>query len=530
MLRIVLPLLIAFSLIVACGDETTTIYSSGVSKGSIYGRVIPADSRTSIELRKGGERFNARTDVDGYFDFLSLPAGSYELNIQSPTGFSRGIRDIIVEQGKGTSVGTIDISTNYAWPIYGLLPMDGANEVLVTDSIVLRADTLLDTISLKSEVQFSPALVGKWHLRTEDEFAYTFVPSLPLAGGTTYVVEVTDNLRTLDGQRWLHHFSSQFTTTILRLISASSYYGLDNVPPYRGYCCTSIALLTYNMAIDPLSLDSIYSVPEAAIAAQASSENQNQLNLRAEGELIPNQEYYVVLKGIRARGSQLAASTDTLHFKVSPLSILGFSVREPYNSGSQLDPFERFRGYLRFNAQINVDSLNKAVTIDPPIRGVWYDASDYGDPYYRFFPTDSSPLIADEVYTISINGAVPLFHNVALGANQRIQFTVNPVAVNGVSPAIGSNNVYNRPSIRVSFNAPMDRSLTEAAFSLRKGDTLSVAGNFTWSSSSTSESFYFDPSTNLAPGFYTLRVRTTATSTTGARLKEAYYSFFTVGY
>lgn len=138
--------------------------------------------------------------------------------------------------------------------------------------------------------------------------------------------------------------------------------------------------------------------------------------------------------------------------------------------------------------------LPDPVTIEPAVEGTgaWLNTS-----VYTFTPatawaggTDYTVTVAD---VEAVDGAV-------LAAPVSFFFTTISPAVVSVTPANATSGVRLQPRIQVTFNQPMDRASTEAAFYLRPEETSAPRppGQFTWNDDGTG--FMFEPADRLALG------------------------------
>ena len=89
----------------------------------------------------------------------------------------------------------------------------------------------------------------------------------------------------------------------------------------------------------------------------------------------------------------------------------------------------------------------------------------------------------------------------------------NSVIVAGHTPSGGASGVAIDTTVTVTFNKPMDRTSTEAAFSITPG----ISGNITWTNGD--KTLTFTPAPNLSPGVeYTVSIASSATDTGGHKL------------
>ena len=131
-------------------------------------------------------------------------------------------------------------------------------------------------------------------------------------------------------------------------------------------------------------------------------------------------------------------------------------------------------------------SLPNPLTIDPPTggSGEWLNTS-----IYVFRPDPA--LAGGTTFTVTVNAGLQAVDGATLDAPFSWTFsTVGPQIVETTPSANASGVVIDAP-VQVTFNQPMDRASTEAAFFLRPPGQMSgtLAGMFTWSEDSTRLSF-----------------------------------------
>lgn len=133
-------------------------------------------------------------------------------------------------------------------------------------------------------------------------------------------------------------------------------------------------------------------------------------------------------------------------------------------------------------------------------------------------------LIPSSRYSVTLRGTVRDAWGEALGADHRWFFqTAGPAVVESV-PTNGASYVDPNGTIRITFNQPMDRTSTAAAFSL--GGAGRVRGAVSWQGNT----LVFTPSTPLDPGSrYSATVASSASAANGrATLGRAFHLSFQV--
>lgn len=192
-------------------------------------------------------------------------------------------------------------------------------------------------------------------------------------------------------------------------------------------------------------------------------------------------------------------------------------------------PLWSFSPMMNFNAEVDVDSLVKAVSFTPPIEGIWVDVGTaYRGVYYEFLPTMGSPLQAQTEYMMIVRDDVALVDDLRLQRPDTVRFTTEPYGVIDAYPRNGSR-VYNPfHTIGLSFNAEMDTLSLRTAFSMYDvaTDTV-VTGFFRWAIGT--RRMAFDISGDLRTGaVYRYTLGRTAQTASGQALTHDFTAVFAV--
>ncbi len=131
-------------------------------------------------------------------------------------------------------------------------------------------------------------------------------------------------------------------------------------------------------------------------------------------------------------------------------------------------------------------ALPNPLRIDPPTpgRGEWLNTS-----IYVFRPDPA--LAGGTTYTVTVNEGLRAVDGAVLEAPFAWTFSTLPPRVVETSPRASASGVLLNAPVEVTFNQPMDRASTEAAFFLRPSEQASgtLAGAFAWSDDSTRMTF-----------------------------------------
>lgn len=160
---------------------------------------------------------------------------------------------------------------------------------------------------------------------------------------------------------------------------------------------------------------------------------------------------------------------------------------------------------------------------DVPGQGEWLNTS-----IYQWTP--DQPLAGGSTYTVTVDGSLVDQTGGVMTAPFTWSFTTLPPSVIEVLPADGQMNVGLNDPIVVTFNQPMDRASTQAAFSLRNtASDQNVSGSFEWDEDD--KVMTFKPQGGLAlDGVYLAQIETSAQSATGGALlnQRAMWQFMSV--
>ena len=111
---------------------------------------------------------------------------------------------------------------------------------------------------------------------------------------------------------------------------------------------------------------------------------------------------------------------------------------------------------------------------DVPGKGEWLNTSIY---VWR----PSQPLAGATTYTVTVQAGLTDQTGGILEEPFVWSFTTLPPEIVSVTPTSGEVDVARDAAVSVTFNQPMDRPSTEAAFLLTDGSGVPVAGSFEWS-------------------------------------------------
>ncbi|MDD4917314.1 MAG: carboxypeptidase-like regulatory domain-containing protein [candidate division Zixibacteria bacterium] len=397
----------------------------------------------------------------------------------------------------------------------------------------LRFNAYVDESTLLTAVRIEPDVPFTASLSQSNLYTVRIEVEGDFACGADYSIIVDTALHCLAGAGRATPDAIGFHTEPLRVVYRSYNYSPNALPPRP----QTLFEFDYNSDLDPETAEDAVSVdPPLELQVEVSSDyysDTRELRVSILSQPTPGETYTVTIDSTLASSHGGTTEADEMVvLKIQPLTVTQIAVSNGsgfYETQTTLSPFGAFYARIRFNAEVDENALNDAVTIDPPLPGFWYFAESYYDVgYYDFFPTQPVQLFPEQSFTITIDGDAPLIGSAALGEDKVFAFGVAPVAVAGVYPAPGTRTFYWYDDPYFRFNAPMERTSTESAIRFTTMTGTPVNGVFQWSDGDKRVSF--NPTASPVVGqAYVFHVDTSAASVAGPHLKYADSTFFTVG-
>jgi hypothetical protein len=199
-------------------------------------------------------------------------------------------------------------------------PPDGTNGIGLDDPIRLTFDRLMDTGLTEGALQVEPAA----RLRlTWSGSTLVVTPADPLAPGTLYRLEVSDDAADTDGNRLASPVSVSFTTVSLglgvtRLLPAAGSAGTPLASPIAVVFDAPIDAdsVANSITLTPSVSGGISALPLPTDSGGATSDLPWMITFQPDAPLAPHTTYTVELHGgaVRALGSASAASERTWSF------------------------------------------------------------------------------------------------------------------------------------------------------------------------------------------------------------------------
>jgi hypothetical protein len=224
-------------------------------------------------------------------------------------------------------------------------------------------------------------------------------------------------------------------------------------------------------------------------------------------------------KSVRTVEGEPLETDAEIEFRTEPLTVYA-DISKDYENGEA--PLLSFEAYLKFNDSVDVDSVTRAATFEPPIPGIWIRRTSRGD---ISFLMAAPSLVPSTQYKLIIRGDVPLAGSTTLSRPDTTEFMSAALGVEYISPCNGCES--GSGSVLIEFNTPMDTATVNAAFTVSPVGGTPVPGTKSWTLASRILSFA--PNPKLGPtAVYVIRLTTEARSSTGVHIAQGIESYFVI--
>ena len=485
--------------------------------------------KSSAEAAFSLKRTSDGTAVSGSFGWygpgvlLFKPTGDLAPGTQYTANVSTAAKDL--DGNSLAAAKTWQFTTANPPVINFVRPAEGATDAQPNAVIVVAFDRSMDKSA--TEAAFSLK-------RTSDGTAVSgsfgwygpgvllFKPTGDLAPGTQYTANVSTAAKDLDGNSLAAAKTWQFTTAT------------TDVPPTAVNDTKTVAQGSGATAIDVLANDTDTDGGPKTIASATQP---------AHGTvaLAPNNLSLTYTPNAGYCNSNPPASTDDFTYALSPggsTATVAVTVScaanppvinfvRPAEGATDAQPNAVI--VVAFDRSMDKSSAEAAFSLKRTSDGTAVSGSFgwYGPGVLLFKPTGD--LAPGTQYTANVSTAAKDLDGNSLAAAKTWQFTTaNPPVINFVRPAEGATDAQPNAVIVVAFDRSMDKSATEAAFSLKRtSDGTAVSGSFGWYGPGV---LLFKPTGDLAPGTqYTANVSTAAKDLDGNSLAAAKTWQFTTG-
>jgi hypothetical protein len=203
----------------------------------------------------------------------------------------------------------------------------------------------------------------------------------------------------------------------------------------------------------------------------------------------------------------------------------GVGVDNFYPGNNQVDVPTDIYITIYFNTTMNHQKVEDAFNIEPPTVGnlQWYRSGDKGGGGGRdhlmfrpdpFFKTNTS-------YTVTLDSTAQDTNGVSIYEPLSFSFTTEKLKVDWTHPGDEWDGISTGEVIIIRFNAAMNRTDTETAFSI----IPEIEGSFQWPDPG---QLTFDPDQVLASNsLYNITIDSSAQDTEGTKLPQSYHFSFT---
>lgn len=291
-----------------------------------------------------------------------------------------------------------------------------------------------------------------------------------------------------------------------------------NVPPYRSIC------IYFNDNMNKESVIDAFSISPTTEGSFTWRDRTNyygrELEFSPSSNLLPMVMYKVTLD---TTAQDTAGNHLTKPFSFS-FTVSGVGVESFYPRDGQTDVYTDINIYIYFNTIMDRESVEDAFDIYPPTTG---NLSFYGEGVKNGAGRDRLLFKADPflktntLYTITLDTTAQDTSGIAISEPLSFSFVTEELKIDWTYPGEDWIDVQTSGSIRIRFNAAMNETTTEEAFSI----VPDVEGSFDWPAPGRLD---FDSDQVLASNtLYTIAIDASAQDVDGIKLKEGYSFSFT---
>lgn len=517
----VLILAVMFLLVILnCSKKTTTnnyYYDDGLEEGgAIVGVVHPVDSQARVTAYMAIPIASTQIDSVGYFKLSGLPAGDYQLVVESGEYHDYASKPNIRVTEKATTL----VDSIFLVSIHDLIrsvwPNDGAQEVRPSEPIRISFYVPMNQTSFEAAFDIEPTVDGEfgWY---EPKQSVDFKPEHQLATNTHYQVTIDTTASDTAGIKMLQPYQFAFTTEPVGVEDTYPRHNQTQVSP-----STRINIF-FNTEMDAASVQSAFrmidSGLEEVMGAFYWSSDQRRIEFRPSSPLAAGEMYTVTIDTIASDVSggklpqpyQFSFTTESIKIEHTT----------PRDNDTQVYPSTTIR--ISFNTEMDIESVNSAFSmVDSELNHVTGEIDWSVLQAMRFRP--DLPLAVDETYTVTIDTTASGISGAKLSEAYQFSFTTDCLRVSS-SPTDNATEVSPQTNIRLTFNTYMETESVAGAFQMVNSELVEVTGDIVWLNQYLME---FRPSSALALNEeYTVTIDATASDIHGAELSEPYQFSFT---
>ncbi|OQX95757.1 hypothetical protein B6I21_03770 [candidate division KSB1 bacterium 4572_119] len=382
----ILIILVILCLLISCAEEqplsTTTI------TGNVVGIVKPFESNARLDLMQGKLVQTTYADtLSGYFEFKSVDAGVYNIDVSADNYGRRSMNEIIVYQGRTTSTPDI-ILKPLPEQILTINPANDATNISVTSSIEIQFSLQMNQSSVENNFSITPSVNGyfQWENKTEGSKLY-FYPENQYTTSESYLFTLSKEAETIYGDTLSFDISSRFSTEGCKLISISpedqSTFNSPQVAIYFTFNSSMARNSTENsIQFNPALLGDFKWLDSKRLSFQPGS----YLETNTDHNISGLDQLYDVY------GTYLSGKS-SFTFRTEPLKI---SSNYPANGATQISRSTAI--IVAFNSLVDQASVENAFTIIPSPANWSFQWTDLT----RFQYAGTTPLSANTLYSVTI--------------------------------------------------------------------------------------------------------------------------------
>lgn len=356
-----------------------------------------------------------------------------------------------------------------------------------------------------------------------DSTGYFIITDLPVG---TYTIKVEAEGYTTYESKFYTVYKGGVTTMGTIILKPfpdmiRSIYPKDkatNVPPYKSIW------IYFNDNMNKESVIDAFSISPATEGTftwrDYTGYYWRDLEFKPTHNLLPFVSYTITMDTL---AQDTAGNHLTTPFSFS-FTVSGVGVESFYPNDGQTDLNTDINIYIYFNTIMDRESVEDAFDIHPPTTG---NLSFYGNGVKNGSGRDRLLFKADPflktntLYTITLDTTAQDSNGIAISKPLSFSFNTEELKIDWTYPGEGWVDVPTSGSIRIRFNADMNETTTEEAFSI----TPHIEGSFDWPYSG---ELSFDPDQVLASAtLYTIAIDESAQDVDGTKLKEDYSFSFT---
>ena len=408
-LTFVLLLLVLF---ISCEDNVNVYLEK--EPGSLYGQVLPLGINATVELYQSELITQTNPDVNGYFTFTDIEAGSYLIKVKAENFGTSSQIMAKVESDENNYVGTIQLS-EFPNPLSRIY-FPGGDQMLsggtVGTIMTLTFMKDMDTQSLIDAISFVPAIENLSISTNSNRIpanppinSNQFYISGKLQLNTQYSFTINSTAKAIDGQALEFDYSSTFQT---------EPFAVETINFNNQYDDQKYLYIQLNSSFNTTDFLNNFEVsPQADV--RIISQSENRLYVEPIFSWRPATTYQFTLKGTMPDiyGNLLAKDT-TISMDVAPLQV---HETYPYNNEHFVEPNGLIVVYM--NNLLDVSTLQNAIQFTPAVNFTLETNIYHHATRFAIYP-DS--LMSNTEYTITLDTSLKDYYGGNMPENYAFSF------------------------------------------------------------------------------------------------------------